>query len=110
MAKRFPELASSSAVTVTDILNESCSQMAKSKVKLFKSITENSKVPQRNWKLMNLDSSILAASQIQKINGIIDNFNPKRDKIGLMRILVREGLTTFDADTFFMTLNSYMRP
>tara|TARA_Y100001963_G_C6644806_1_gene382775 strand:- start:593 stop:826 length:234 start_codon:yes stop_codon:yes gene_type:complete len=76
---------------------------------LFKSISENPEIPKRNWKLMNLDSSILAATQIQKINGIIDNFEHKRDKIGLMRVLVREGLTTFDADTFFMTLNSYMR-
>ena len=47
-----------------------------------------------------------SATQIQKVNHLVDTFEPKRNKIGLMRILVREGLSTFDADSFFMSLNA----
>ena len=106
LVKRFPEFAESDFASVDDILNLARQRTVNSKVKLYNSIIENADVVKRNWKLMYLDTSNLAATQIQKVNHLIDTFEPSRNKIGLMRILVREGLSTFDADSFFMSLNT----
>ena len=106
LVKRFPEFAESDFTSVDDILNLAQQRTMDSKVKLYNSIIENADVVKRNWKLMYLGTSNLAASQIQKVDHLVDTFEPIRNKIGLMRILVREGLSTFDADSFFMSLNA----
>lgn len=109
LAKRFPELSSSEFTSVEEILNLSEQRSSNSKIKLYHNINEGRDVARRNWKLMYLDTANLAASQIQKIDSIVDTFELTRDKIGLMRTLKREGLLTFDADSFFMTLNTIPR-
>jgi len=106
LVKRFPEFAESDFASVNDILKLAQQRTLDSKIKLYDAIIENADVVKRNWKLMYLDVSNLAATQIQKVNHLIDTFEPTRNKIGLMRILVREGLSTFDADSFFMSLNA----
>ena len=58
---------------------------------------------------MHLDTSNLAATQIQKIEGYLNTFQPGCDKIGLMRAFIREGLSTFDVDKFCMVLNSSIK-
>ena len=70
---------------------------------------ENPEIPLRNWKLMHLGTVNLAANQIQKVEGIVDTFENSGNKIKLMRTLMREGLSTFDADSFFMSLSSNLR-
>jgi len=109
LVKRFPEFADPDFVSVDDILNLSERRIQDSKVKLYGSIIASAEAAKRNWKLMYLDTSNLAASQIQKVNHLVDTFEPSRNKIGLMRILVREGLSTFDADSFFMSFNAVSR-
>ena len=44
-------------------------------------------------------------NQIEKINYGVDTFEPKRNKIELMRMMIREGIQNFDVDSFFMTVN-----
>lgn len=105
MIKRFPELAGDISLSVRDIL-ELSKERATKKIKLFKEINENPDVPLRNWKLMYLDISGLAHMQIQKLEATIDTFKPQRDKINFMRTLIREGISTFDTDIFFMSLNT----
>jgi|TARA_Y100000310_G_scaffold312774_1_gene360411 DNA polymerase-1 len=109
MAKRFPELQSEEKISVEEILTLSQQRSEKSKIKLFKLINESPHIVRRNWKLMYLGTQNLAATQIQKINAKIDTFSPSYNKINLMRILLREGLNSFDADSFFMSLNSALR-
>jgi len=106
LAKRFPELSSSEFTSVEEILSLSEQRSINSKIKLYHNILEDRDVPRRNWKLMYLDTANLSASQVQKISSIVDTFELSRNKIELMRMLKREGLLTFDADSFFMTLNT----
>ena len=80
-----------------------------SKLKLFQEINQNHDIARRNWKLMFLDTKNLAAIQIEKIIHEIDTFKPNRNKIGFMRVLLRESIKTFDADSFFTSLNSVVR-
>lgn len=105
MARRFPELCEPEHVSVEDIIKLSQQRVKAGKVKLFQRICENADIARRNWKLMHLGTSNLAASQIEKIDNSIDTYRPQRNKIGLMRILTREGLSTFDVNSLFFTLN-----
>ena len=112
LIKRFPELADPEFISVDEILKLSLdrgSTKAGQKIKLFQNINENPHVPLRNWKLMHLGTINLAASQIQKVESIVDTFDNSGNKIKLMRTLMREGLSTFDADSFFMSLSSNLR-
>jgi len=106
MAKRFPELRLEADVSVDDIIKKSQESILTSKVKVFQSIVDNSTVARRNWKVMFLGTSNLSGTQINKICGVINTFKPNRDKISLMRLLLREGINDFDVDTFYMTINS----
>lgn len=109
MAKRFPELQSSQNVSVEEVLALSRDKSEKTDIKVFKAINESHNTARRNWKLMYLGLQNLSATQIYKINAKIDTFPPSPNKIELMRILLREGLQNFDADSFFMSLNSTLR-
>ena len=112
LLKRFPELAEPDFISVNEILKlseERGSTKSGQKIKLFQNINENPDVPLRNWKLMHLGTINLAADQIQKVEGIVDTFENSGNKIKLMRTLMREGLSTFDADSFFMSLSSNLR-
>ena len=107
MVKRFPELSDrSQCVSVETILGLSKDRSEGSKLKLFREINENSNIVTRNWKLMYLDITNLSAFHIEKINHNIDTFHPSRNKIELMRVMLREGIRSFDVDTFFMSLGT----
>jgi len=106
VAKRFPELKSEDFVSIEEILTLSKERGANSKIKLFTNINANPEIIRRNWKLMYLDTANLSGTQLQKIESIIDTFIPTRNKIGLMKTLIREGLSIFDADAFFMSMNT----
>ena len=109
LARHFPELTQSEFVPVSEIIKLGAERAKVKPLKIFRAIAANPAVAERNWKLMHLDLSNLAADQIKKIEYCVDTFEPKRDKIGLMRILLREGLSSFDANTFYMILNSSIK-
>lgn len=109
LAKRFPELKSSEFTSVGDIIKLCQERQGKSNAKIFNSILSNQEVAKKNWKLMYLDSTNLAAKQIDKINYISSTFTAGSDKIGLMRILSREGLTHFSVDDLFFSLNFILK-
>ena len=75
----------------------------------YKRIVEASDTVRRNWRLMQLGTTNLTATQIQKIHGAIDTFAPSRNKVGMMRMLSKEGLHTFDVDALFLSLNFSVR-
>ena len=104
MSKRFSELASDKEITVEDIIKSSQEMSKKSKIKVYQNIVDDADRARINWKLMNLGTSNLAAVQIEKIIGVVNTFSPARNKIALMRILLREGIINFDVDSFFMSM------
>ena len=108
MLKRFPELANRDFISVGDIvkLSHERSMTTGKKIKLFHNINDDPEIAHRNWKLMYLGISNLAADQIQKVEGIVDTFSCDGNKIKLMKALIREGLSTFDADSFYMSISS----
>ena len=109
LVKRFPSITSSEYLSVDDILQKNKEHLKSSKLKLYQRIAESVDIIKRNWQLMYLGTTNLAAIQIEKIEAAIDTFSPHRDKMGFMRAIIREGITSFDADRFFMSINSVGR-
>ena len=108
LLKRFPELSSEDFVSIEQILIWSKERAQNSKIKLFTKINADPALVRRNWKLMYLDTANLSGTQIQKIENAVDTFSPTRNKIGLMKVLIREGLSIFNADAFFMSMNAIL--
>ena len=109
LVKRFPELGSEEFVSVDDILSLCKERYKQKQLKMYKNMLENSDVARRNWKIMQLDISNLSADHIQRLEYSIDTADTKRDKFGLVKALVAEGVDmprAFNADVFFMNLNS----
>jgi hypothetical protein len=90
---------------IQDVLDEAARHSG-SKVQIYKNIVEQQDIVRRNWKLMHLDISNLSGDQIKKINDSVSNYTPKKNKLEMMRIFIREGVQDFDVDSFFMTLNA----
>ena len=58
---------------------------------------------------MYLDSAMLSANQIKKINHQFDNKEYTINKMNLIKIMNREGLNFFNIHTFLISLNSCLR-
>tara|TARA_Y100000034_G_C6908869_1_gene422684 strand:- start:3980 stop:4882 length:903 start_codon:yes stop_codon:yes gene_type:complete len=103
LAKRFPSLGECEDIMIRDIIDYARDMVnSGSKVKAYLNIIESESVIIRNWKLILLDTANLSGTQIKKINDGIDMFEPVRDKIKTMRILIREGVQTFNVDRMFL--------
>ena len=58
---------------------------------------------------MYLDSMMLSADQVKRINFQLDNKESIINKMDLYRIINREGLNTFDIHSFFISIKSSLR-
>ena len=110
MAKRFPSLSCDSDVCVGDIFTESQSALdGGTKVKLFQNIVDGEDIVERNWRLMNLDTNNLSGDQVKKIRGVIEGYEPSKNKFKLMKLFIREKLQQFDVDSFFMSVSASVK-
>ena len=73
--------------------------------KIFEEICQSEDKIKMNWKLIYLDTSSLSSKQIDQIHNEVDTFMPRRNKIELLRKLIREGIQTLDVDRFFLSLS-----
>lgn len=103
LAKRFDLLTKN--VSINDILTI-CENSSSKSPKIYSHIYENADLIKRNWKLMYLDVSNLAAIQIKKIEAIVASHEPKKHKMQFMRMLIEEGLQAFDSHEFFSAFSS----
>ena len=107
MVKRFPDLFNCKNITYHDIINMSNEKIKTGvNLKLYKNIVESSQEIEKNWKLMYLDSAMLSADQIKRINYQIENKDTKIDKLSLLKIMNREGLNAFNVHEFIIALKS----
>jgi DNA polymerase-1 len=108
MVKRFPALSENQSLSIQDVLS-AAAEGCTGKVKLLQNILEGADIVRRNWRLMHLDIANLSADQIKRIRDAVGDYEPKRNKMGLMRLLVREGVQNFNVDAFFMSLSATLR-
>lgn len=98
VAKRFK--LSSDAITIQDIL-ETCKNSGSKSHKIYSQIYESEDLIKRNWRLMYLDVSNLAALQMRRIDSTVESFKPVKNKMQLMKMLHDEGLPTFNVQELF---------
>jgi|TARA_Y100000034_G_C6891613_1_gene410277 DNA polymerase-1 len=106
MSKRFPELKSSSFVSVEVILNLCRERREQKRLKLYDNIMSDQEIVKKNWKLMYLGSGNLSGTQIKKIDDVISMHAVKSDKLGFMRCLIQLSIKNFDTDRLFMTFKA----
>jgi DNA polymerase-1 len=98
VAKRIPLLGGETEVTLDEVHAYCTSHLGEAKI--YRDIVEGKNDIVRNWRLVYLDGSMLSASQISKIDTLVDTFKPNIDKMALIKHLAREGVNDFDADFF----------
>jgi len=101
VAKKFPMLGSDDTIILQDLINYSHTQ----KGEAYKRVVQNVDVVNRNWQLVHLDGSMLSADQMKRVEHVVDTFEPAVNKMGLLKILVKEGITDFDSEGFFYDLS-----
>jgi len=106
LAKRFPELSGDEFVSVETLINTARDRLQEKKLKLFENMIEYEEISRRNWKLMYLDTVNLSADQIKKLEHSIENFSSYANKMSLASLMLREGISNFDIDAFFASVNA----
>lgn len=113
LTKRYPAFADKNTdLSIDDVLNASKVLLEAKKTKKLqapKHILECEDKIRTNWKLMYLNSSNLAASQIEKINGTVDNFEPVADKIGFIKEVSKAGMNVaMDFEKMFSNFRRFL--
>jgi len=109
--KRFPQVADRTIDVNTSMIMEVCDKQIaqKAKQKVFKQVRESEDIIKRNWKLMHLSSAMLSAKEIAKINHIVENHDPKMDKIALIKDVLSAGMAiAFDFEKFTSEMRMLM--
>lgn len=106
MTKWFPELADDKFTGHTEIINRAKElRTAGNKGQIIQRITESQQQADKNWKLMYLSTSRLAADQIKKVVDQLEK-RGKSDKMALMRLFIQSGMQKFDINRHFLAINS----
>jgi 5'-3' exonuclease len=104
LAKRFPLLREDNYMSLDSLIGTCHNEINEgTKVKIFKLILESEIDIKRNIRLIMLDTQNIAHKQIKDIEEIIDTFSPSRNKMNILRILLKEGINTFNVDRLFLS-------
>jgi len=109
--KRFPEVSDRTRDIDTGMILQECVKQInnKAKQKTFKQVKESEDIIRRNWRLMTLSPGMLSAKEIAKINYIIENHEPKMNKVSLIKEVISSGLTvSFDFENLASQMRSLM--
>ena len=101
-ATKFPMLGGKQVI-VQEVLDYAASRMNESAV--YKRVWESSEEVRRNWRLVHLDGSMLSHEQMKKVDHAMNTFKPGVNKVGLIRKLIKEGITDFDVEGFYYDLS-----
>lgn len=102
-AKTLPLLSSTKGVILQDV--KSYCQAHRDVSKPLNRVLEHWGEVERNWRLVYLGTSSLTASQVVKVQSAISTFEPVSDRMGLIRSLIKEGISDFDVEGFFYAFN-----
>ena len=103
VVKLFPFLGTDSNLVLQNIFDYAQAHIDEST--LYKRVIECKEDVKRNWRLVYLDGGMLAPSQAQRVDNVIQTFKPTADRMGLMQQLIKEGINDFDIDGFFYSFN-----
>jgi len=100
---RFPMLGSDSTIILQEVI-DFCHTHSRDSV-IYRRVIDSLEDLKRNWKLVYLDGSMLSATQVSKVQHVLDTFEPKVDRMGLIKLLLKEGIADFNIEEFFYAFN-----
>lgn len=103
VAKLFPFLGLDEDVLLQDVLDYAHSHEDDSRI--YKRIVDASSDVRRNWRLVYLDGNMIPANQQHANDQRIKSFEPKINRVGMVKLLVKEGINDFDVGDFFYAFN-----
>lgn len=102
VVKKFPILCNKESIILEDLIKYAASHSSDGVI--YKRVVENVDFLKRNWQLVHLDGSMLSADQSNRVNHVLNTFKPSLDKISLIKSMISEGISDFDAEGFFYDL------
>ena len=99
VSKLFPFLGLEDHVILQDVLNYAASHADESK--FYKRIFDQAEDVRRNWRLVYLDGNMVPAHQQAANRQRIQDYVPRFDRMGFVKILAKEGIGDFDDQDFF---------
>ena len=103
LVKHFPKFKDEQFYTQNAFFDDVRIKQQERDLKAFRSILDSKDVIKRNWRLVLLDMQNLSHVQLQKINCIIESDNEKIDKMGMMRLLLKNGIQNLNVNKAFLT-------
>lgn len=103
VARLFPFLGTDDDILLQDVIDFSHTHVDESA--LYRRVVHQEADVRRNWKLVHLDGSMLSQSQVSRIKQALETYDPSMDRMGLMRLLIKEGIGDFDIAGFSTTFN-----
>lgn len=101
--KCVPEIANSNKeMGISDLIECVREKLAeKPKTKAYQSILEGEDIIRRNWQLMYLGLSTMSSGQRQKVDAVLEKFQPKYDKLKFLISLQKNDIVlAMDFDLF----------
>lgn len=105
--KKFPMLSLPEPYILENIFSYAATRVKESH-QYGKVVADADKI-KINWKLINLNSSMISPAQLSKIDYRVDNYKPVIDRLEFRKKVIALGNVDFDIDTFlysFLKLNS----
>ena len=99
VASKFPFLENSQPYEVEDIMQH-CELLDK-KLKLHENILEHSALVEKNYKIMQLYSPFISNLHKRQINFSLEEFEPKLEKLELLKKLVYDGIDAGKLNVLF---------
>lgn len=99
VSRLFPFLGQQDDVLLQDVINYAHAHVDESRI--YRRILDDEEAVRRNWRLVYLDGSMISAQQRQLIDKRINDFEPKADRVKMVKALVKEGVNDFDTESFF---------
>ncbi len=98
------DVKSDDEISVEELINV-CIHRSDKTHKIYTQIYNNIDLIKRNMKLMYLDTNNLSSLQIRKIENSISSPKNSKNKLLLMKMLINDGLSSFDAQDFYSAFN-----
>jgi DNA polymerase-1 len=103
LSKYFPEFKEEKDLYLSDVIKE-CNEKINNdtKIKKYGKIILKKDIIKRNIKLMILDTGCLTNEQIKKVKFSIEHKEKTKDKLGTIRLLLKNGINNFNVDRLFL--------
>jgi DNA polymerase-1 len=109
IAKMIPDTTSSQELTLDEFFDKAKEIHKIKNTKSTERLVFGETLVRRNWRLVRLDTNNLSLEHINKINTIFENEKGVKDKLGMLRYLMKLGINTLNIDGLYLSLQSLTR-